>query len=91
MVGVITLAAWAGHRALVRADGSGSGTADALGNFIDVFEPARARAARDLREHEHAGPVTPVPDPDDQDERPVRLQLGPDGRPRTARIRRSRA
>jgi hypothetical protein len=81
----IALLTWAGHRALMSANGSGSGIADAMGNFIDVFEPARARAARDLQDHQNQGPVAPVPD--DEDDAPVRLVRGPDGRPRAVRIR----
>ncbi len=61
-----------------------SGTADALGNFIDVFDPARAKADRDLKEHHNAGPVTRTPDDGDD---PVRLIRGPDGRPRAVTIR----
>jgi hypothetical protein len=63
-----------------------SGVADAFGNFIDVFDPARARADRDLKEHHNAGPVTRTPDDEDDDQ--VTLIPGPDGLPRTARIRR---
>ena len=61
-----------------------SGTADALGSFIDVFDPGRARADRDLKEHHNAGPVTRTPDDEDD---PVRLIPGPDGRPRVVTIR----
>lgn len=84
---VMALAVWAGHRALVRADGSGAGIADAFGNFIDVFEPARARAARDLKDHENVGPVAPSPD-DDDDQSLLRIIRNPDGSPRSVRIRR---
>ena len=58
---------------------------DALGNFIDVFDPGQARAQRDLKHEEHKGPVTPSPDDDDD---PVRLVNGPEGRPRSVRVRR---
>ena len=58
---------------------------DAFGNFIDVFDPGQARAQRDLRHEEHKGPVTPSPDDDDD---PVHLVHGPDGRPRAVRIKR---
>jgi len=63
---VLGLLAWAGHRMLTadRPPGSG-GASDALGNFIDVFDPARARADRDLESREHQGEV--VPSPDDED------------------------
>ena len=44
----------------------------ALGNFIDVFDPARARADRDLDSKEHQGEVLPSPDDDDL---PVRVDL----------------
>jgi hypothetical protein len=63
-------------------DGMGS-VGDAFG-FIDVFDPGQARAQRDLKHEEHKGPVTPSPDDDD----PVRLVNGPDGRPRAVRVRR---
>ncbi|MFN8190436.1 MAG: hypothetical protein U0R78_08340 [Nocardioidaceae bacterium] len=68
--------------------GASSGTADALGSFIDVFDPARARADRDLQEHHNAGPVTRTPDDEDD---PVRLIPGPDGHPRAIAIRKSSA
>ena len=60
------------------------GIGDAFGNFIDVFDPGQSRAQRDLKHEEHKGPVTPSPDDDD----PVRLVNGPDGRPRSVRVRR---
>jgi hypothetical protein len=64
---VLGVLGWAGHRMLVsdRPPGSG-GASDALGNFIDVFDPARARADRDLESKEHQGEVAPSPDDDDQ-------------------------
>ena len=63
---VLGLLAWAGHRMLVgeRPPGTG-GASDALGSFIDVFDPARARADRDLQSKAHQGEV--VPSPDDED------------------------
>jgi hypothetical protein len=61
------------------------GIGDAFGNFIDVFDPGQSRAQRDLKHEEHKGPVTPSPDDDDD---PVRLLNGPDGRPRSARVKR---
>jgi hypothetical protein len=82
------LTVWAGHRALRSADGSHAGVADAFGNFIDVFDPARARADRDLKQHFNAGPVTRTPDDDDDDR--LRLIRNPDGSPRAVRIRRAR-
>jgi len=82
------LTVWAGHRALMSADGSSAGVADAFGNFIDVFNPGQARADRDLKEHFSSGPVTRSPD-DDEDDR-VRLIRNPDGTPRAVRVRKSR-
>ncbi len=70
---------------------SGEGTTmlgDAFGNFIDVFDPARARADRELKRHQDAGPVTRSPD--DEDDDPVRLIRNPDGSPRAVRIRKRR-
>ena len=65
-------------------EGLGS-VGDAFGNMIDVFDPGQARAARDLKAQEHKGPV--APSPDDDDDRPVRVILGPDGRPKAVQIR----
>jgi hypothetical protein len=62
LVGVLVV--WAGHRMLIRGDAAGSGAADALGNFIDVFDPARARADRDLESQKNMGEVLPSPDDD---------------------------
>jgi hypothetical protein len=84
---VLVLAVWAGNKSIRNADGSGAGLADALGNFIDVFEPARARASRDLKDHENVGPVIPSPD-DDDDDSLLRIIRNPDGSPRAVRIRR---
>lgn len=57
-IGVVLLAipvvVWASHRMLTtsHADGTGgSGGADAFGGLVDIFEPARARAAKDLESH----------------------------------------
>lgn len=72
----------AGTHMLRHPDGHGSGAADALGNFIDVFDPARARADRDLDSREHQGEIIPSPDDDD---RPVTVDLTRG----TARIRRT--
>ncbi|MDH2412597.1 hypothetical protein [Nocardioides sp. CER19] len=79
LLGLVVLA---GTRLLRHHDGSGSGAADALGSFIDVFDPARARADRDLDSREHQGEVIPSPDDDD---RPVTVDL----RKGTVRIRRT--
>jgi len=54
---------------------------DAFGNFIDVFDPARARADRDLDSKEHQGEILPAPDADDL---PVTVDLESG----TARIKR---
>ena len=63
-----------------------SSIGDGLGNLIDVFDPAGARASRDLKEQRNVGPVTPTPDPDPND--PIRLELGPDGSPARVTLRR---
>lgn len=81
-VALLALIVLAGTRMLRHHDGTGAGTADALGNFIDVFDPARARADRDLESREHQGEVIPSPGDDD---RPVRIDLSKG----TARIRRT--
>jgi hypothetical protein len=88
LVGGLVLAV-IGHRGL-RNGGAGSGasgTADAFGNFIDVFDPGQARAARDIKQHHDAGPVARTPD--DEDDDPVRLIRNPDGSPRSVRVRRT--
>ncbi len=59
------------HRALRSTERSSSGMADAFGNFIDVFDPARARADRDLASQKHQGELAPSPDDDD---RPIRIE-----------------
>jgi hypothetical protein len=63
---VLVLLGWAGHRMLTsdRPPGGG-GASDALGSFIDVFDPARARADRDLQSKDHQGEVAPSPDDED--------------------------
>lgn len=91
-VGMMLLTAVAVIRLLRSLDRPGGrkgvgSVGDALGNFIDVFDPGQARAQRDLKHEEHRGPVTPSPDDDDDD--PIRLVQGPDGRPRAVRIKRS--
>lgn len=83
VVGLLTAAV----RTLRRSDRpGGSAMGDGLGNFIDVFDPGQARAARDLRQHHDAGPVSRIPD--DDDDAPIRLLRNPDGSPRAVRIRR---
>ncbi len=78
---VLGLVLRAGHRMVSeRRSGTTTATAGALGNFIDVFDPARARAERDLDSREHQGEALPSPDDDDL---PVRVDLESG----TARIR----
>ena len=69
---LLALVVFAGNRVLRSDSPVSSGMADGLGSFIDVFDPARARADRDLKSHENQGAVTPNPDDDD---RPVRVDL----------------
>ena len=78
VLGLVVVAA--GQR-LLRPGRRTSGMADSLGNFIDVFDPARARADRDLKSHDNQGAVIPNPDGDDK---PVEVDLVKG----TARIRR---
>jgi hypothetical protein len=70
---LLVLVVLAGNRTMRRGGPTGGGMADGLGSFIDVFDPARARADRDLKSHDNQGTVTPNPDDDD---RPVRVDLG---------------
>jgi hypothetical protein len=91
--GILTgtaLALVAFQRSLDRPGGrrGHGGIQDAMGNLVDVFEPARARADRELRRHHDVGPVSRIPD--DEDDDPVVLLTQPDGSPRAARVRRSR-
>ncbi len=81
-------AVWLFQRSLDKPGGRDrlGGIGDAFGNFIDVFHPSQARATRDLREHDDAGPVTPSPDDDDS---PVTLVKDANGDPVAVRIRRS--
>ena len=62
---VVGLVAWAGHRMLTAPGARSSGASDALGSFIDVFDPARARADRDLESQKNMGEVLPSPDDED--------------------------
>ena len=90
ILGLTAAAVWLYQRSLAKPggrDGLG-GAADMFANFIDVFHPEQSRARDALREIEHSGPVTPVPD--DLDDDPVRLLTNPDGTPRAVRIRRPR-
>jgi hypothetical protein len=59
-----------------------------FGGLIDVLEPGHGRARDALKEREHAGPVTPTPD--DENDDPIRLLTHADGTPRAIRIRRSK-
>ena len=89
ILGLTAVAVWLYQRSLARPGGREGlgGAADMLGNFIDVFHPEQSRARDALKEIEHSGPVTPVPDDVDD---PIRLLTDPDGTPRAIRIRRPR-
>jgi len=66
VVVVLGLIIAACHKALRSSRrGVSSGIGDGLGNFIDVFDPGNARAARDLEEQDNVGHVVPSPDGDD--------------------------
>jgi hypothetical protein len=62
---VTALVLVAGHRMLVSDAPRSSSISDGLGTFIDVFDPARARADRDLESHKNMGEVLPSPDDED--------------------------
>jgi hypothetical protein len=64
LVLLLVVVAW-GNRLVRRSRPTTGGTADALGNFIDVFDPARARADRDLMSRRHQGEAAPSPDDDE--------------------------
>ena len=70
LVVVGALIVWSGHRMLRNGGAPSSGASDALGSFIDVFDPARARADRDLESHKNMGEVLPSPDDDEDDGHP---------------------
>jgi hypothetical protein len=83
------LAVWLFQRSVERDDSfRTSSLGDGLGNLIDVFDPGQGRASRDLKEQQNVGPVSKVPERDPDD--PIQLTLGPDGNPRSVRIRRER-
>jgi hypothetical protein len=84
LVGVLVV--WSGHRMLLHRGSHASATADALGSFIDVFDPARARADRDLESHENMGEVLPSPDDDDHPRWTVDLHHGQVRIPRGRRV-----
>ncbi|SDC65862.1 hypothetical protein [Nocardioides lianchengensis] len=65
------LVVWASHRMLM-AGGDGSTGGDPFGVFVEVFEPARDRANRDLDSREHQAEAVLSPGADD---RPVRVDL----------------
>lgn len=69
---LLVLVVLAGHRVLRSGGATSSGMADGLGSFIDVFDPARARADQDLKSHQNQGTV--IPNPED-DEPPVVVDL----------------
>lgn len=50
-----------GNRMLREGGGAGGGAADGMGGFVDAFDPARARAERDLESKDNQGEVAPVP------------------------------
>jgi hypothetical protein len=77
---------WVSHRMLVTGAGGSTGMADALGSFIDVFDPARKNADLAMKSLKNQGAVTPSPD--DDDDRPVRVVNDASGSPVAARIRR---
>lgn len=64
LVLVTALVVAVGHRMLTHDGPRSSGMSDGLGTFIDVFDPARARADRDLESHKNMGEVLPSPDDD---------------------------
>lgn len=68
----LALVAWLGTRMLRSGEMGSSGAADMFANFIDVFDPSRARADQDILEDEHKGEIAPSPDPL---ERPLRVDL----------------
>ena len=67
---LFVLVVMSAHRTLTRSGNATSGMSDALGSFIDVFDPARARAERDLKSKQNQGPI--IPSPDDED-RPIKV------------------
>jgi hypothetical protein len=72
---LLALVVWSGNTSLRRGDGTASGVASstgALGNFVDVFDPARARSDQFLKEWENTSAVLPSPDGEDP---PVMVDL----------------
>lgn len=74
LVLVTALITVVGHRMLTSDGPRSSGMSDGLGAFIDVFDPARARADRDLDSHKNMGEVLPSPDDEDHPVWTVDLQ-----------------
>jgi hypothetical protein len=62
------------------------GISDGLGNMIDVFDPGQARATREIKRNQDAGPISRIPD--DEDELAFTLVKNPDGTPRAIRVTR---
>ena len=62
---LLLLVIWAGHRMLRNPAPSSGGMADGMGSFIDIFDPARARADRDLKSKDNQGEIIPRPEDDD--------------------------
>lgn len=72
---VLQVVIWLSHRSLRNShrDGTASaGGADAFGGLIEVFEPGRARADKDLESAKHQGQIIPSPGTHDD---PVRVDL----------------
>ena len=67
---VLLLVIAAGHRMVRNPSPNSSGMGDGMGNFIDVFDPARARADRDLKSKDNQGEIIPRPEDDDV---PIRI------------------
>ncbi|MBA3781787.1 MAG: hypothetical protein H0X12_08045 [Nocardioides sp.] len=63
---LLVLALWTGHRTLTSPRARTGGVRDAMGNFIDVFDPARSRADLDLESRKNQGALLPSPDDDDR-------------------------
>ncbi|WP_183093448.1 hypothetical protein [Nocardioides stalactiti] len=62
---LLLLVVWSGHRMLRNPSPSSGGMSDGMGSFIDVFDPARARADQDLKSKDNQGEVIPRPEDDD--------------------------
>ncbi len=62
---LLLLVIWAGHRMLRNPAPNASGMGDGMGSFVDVFDPARGRADRDLKSKDNQGEVVPRPEGED--------------------------